>query len=69
MLSKIEAPRTTSDAPIFEPGGGCLKALSVTRNAHVGNLLSALYVKCLGAWVTQEEMSVSAKLRTLDEGK
>jgi len=28
-----------------------------------------LYVKCLGAWVTQEEMSVSAKLRTLDEGK
>jgi hypothetical protein len=41
MLSKIEATGTTSTALIFESGGGCLKPLPVTRNAHVGNLLSA----------------------------
>jgi len=41
MLSKIEAPGTTSAAPIFKVCGGCLKALPVTRNAYVGNLLSA----------------------------
>ncbi len=41
MFSKLEARDVTSDAPIFDLRGGCLKALRVTCRTYVGDLLSA----------------------------